>query len=97
MERSRTPTAINGLPETVAVGESYQVEIVGDLTIIDSTNPVTFATTITIESETRLSGSASVVISYEEWGIPVPSAPGVANVTPQTTLAINFVAESGVE
>ena len=92
-----TPTAINGLPETVAVGESYQVEIIGDLTIIEATNPVTFTTTITIESQTRLSGSASVVISYEEWGIPVPSAPGVANVTPETTLAINFVAESGVE
>jgi polyisoprenoid-binding protein YceI len=92
-----TPTAINGLPETVTIGESYPVEILGDLTIIDATNPVTFAATITIESETRISGTASTVISYGDWGIPVPSAPAVANVTPETTLAINFVAESSVE
>jgi polyisoprenoid-binding protein YceI len=92
-----TPTAINGLPETVSVGESYDVEIVGDLQILDASNPVTFAATITIESETRLSGTATVEISYGDWGIPVPSAPAVANVTPETTLTINFVAVSNTQ
>jgi polyisoprenoid-binding protein YceI len=86
------PKAINGLPETVSAGETYHVEIVGDLTIIDTTNEVTFAASISIESETRISGTASSIISYADWGIPVPTAPGVANVTPETTLAINFVA-----
>jgi polyisoprenoid-binding protein YceI len=87
-----TPTAVNGLPETVSIGESYNVEIVGALTIIETTNEVTFPATITIESESRISGTASAVITYADWGIPVPTAPGVANVTPETTLAINFVA-----
>lgn len=89
-----TPTAITGLPETVEVGQSYPVQIVGDLKILDATNEVTFDTTIVIESETRISGSATTIISYGDWGIPVPSAPRVANVTPETTLAINFVATS---
>lgn len=87
-----TPTAINGLPDTVIIGESYDIEIVGDLKILDTTNSVTFATRINVESETLISGSGSVVISYGDWGIPVPTAPVIANVTEEATLAINFVA-----
>lgn len=86
------PTALNGLPESVTIGETYTVEIVGDLTIISTTNPVTFTAQVTVNSETQISGSASATILYADWGIRIPNAPGVANVTDDVTLAINFTA-----
>lgn len=87
------PTAINGLPDSIAIGETYTFEIVGDLSIIDTTNEVTFATTVTIDSETQISGSATANVMYADWGITVPPAMGVANVSEDVTLEINFEAE----
>ncbi len=86
------PTALNGLPESVTVGETYSFEIEGDLTIISTTNPVTFTAQVTINSETQITGSASTTILYADWGIRIPNAPGVSNVTDDVTLVIGFVA-----
>jgi polyisoprenoid-binding protein YceI len=88
------PTALNGLPESITIGESYPLEIVGDLQILGQSHPVTFSANVTIESETRISGTASAIISYGDWGIPVPTAPGVANVAPDALLEIDFVANA---
>jgi polyisoprenoid-binding protein YceI len=86
------PTAINGIPTAIVIGETYTLEIVGNLTLVGQTHEVTFTAQVTLESETQLNGSASTVINYTEWGIAIPSAPGVANVTPEVTLSIDFVA-----
>lgn len=86
------PTALTGLPDSVEVGESYSFQIVGDLTIIETTNEVTFDATVLIVSETQIDGNATATITYGEWGIPVPTAPRVANVDEETVLEIIFVA-----
>jgi polyisoprenoid-binding protein YceI len=88
------PTELNGLPESVTVGETYSFEIIGNLTIINTTNPVTFATTVTIDSEDVISGTATVTVLYADWGISVPDAVGVADVTDDVTLAIEFIARA---
>lgn len=89
------PTSLNGLPETAEVGETYTIDIIGDLTIIDTTNEVTFTTEVTIVSETEITGSATSTITYGDWGIPIPTAPSVANVDEDVVLAINFIARAG--
>lgn len=86
------PTAINGLPETVAVGETYTFDIVGNLTVVGVTNEVTFTAAVTMASEDQISGTATANILFADWGIAIPNAPGVANVTPDVTLTLEFTA-----
>lgn len=86
------PTAINGLPATVEVGKSYDLEIVGNLTIVGQTKEVTFTANVTIDSKTQISGTATTTVSRDDYGIAIPSVPRVANVDNDVLLTLNFVA-----
>lgn len=88
------PTAINGLPAAVEVGETYTFEIVGNLTMIGVSREVAFDATVTIASAEQISGTATATVLYSDWGISIPSVPQVANVTPEVTLTINFNANA---
>ncbi|MGB1285323.1 MAG: YceI family protein [Aggregatilineales bacterium] len=89
------PTAIDGLPEDAITmsGDTLEFEIVGDLTIIETTQEVTFDVSVTLESEDRLSGLATATIDYNDFNLSIPSVPGVANVSDEVILEIDFVAE----
>lgn len=87
-----TPTEIVGLPESAAVGESFSFQIIGELTVRDVTNPVTFDATVTPASETQLAGSASATILYADFGLTIPEARSVASVGDEVILEIDFVA-----
>jgi len=89
-----TPTDLSGLPESVEIGDTYTFQIVGDLTIVETTNAVTFDTTVTIDSEEQISGSATATVLRTDFGLNIPNVPGVANVTDDVDLAINFVANA---
>lgn len=86
------PTAINGLPDSVAVGDSVDVEIVGDLTIMDMTKSTTFAATLTYVSADEITGTASTTILYDEYGVEVPLTQSVSFVSDELTMELNFVA-----
>jgi polyisoprenoid-binding protein YceI len=88
------PTQLNDLPETIVVGETYLIEIVGDLTIVGTTRSVTFDADVTINEADVISGTASATVLYADWGISIPDAPGVADITDDVTLAIEFVARA---
>jgi polyisoprenoid-binding protein YceI len=88
------PTQLNNLPATIVVGETYLIEIVGDLTIVGTTRSVTFAADVTINEPDIISGTASATVLYADWGITIPDAPGVADITDEVTLAIEFVARA---
>jgi polyisoprenoid-binding protein YceI len=88
------PTQLNDLPETIVVGETYLIEIVGDLTIVGTTRSVTFDADVTINEADVISGTASATVLYADWGITIPDAPGVADITDEVTLAIEFVARA---
>ncbi|MDX2075811.1 MAG: YceI family protein [bacterium] len=87
------PTDISGLPTSpVAVGDSITFSLTGDLTLVDTTNPVTFQITLTVESETRLVGSGVAQVNYPDFNLRIPSAPFIANVADEVDLFIDFVA-----
>ncbi|MEM7134576.1 MAG: YceI family protein [Chloroflexota bacterium] len=86
------PTAINGLPESAAVGDSADIEIIGDLTIQDATQSETFAATITYVSAEQISGTASATILYGDYGVEVPLTPSVSFVADELTLTLDFIA-----
>lgn len=86
-------TAISGLPGSANVGESYPVQITGDLTMHGVTQAVTFDGTVTPVSETRLEGSASTTITYGDFGVAILRLPDqVASVEDTAVLEIDVVA-----
>lgn len=86
------PTAIVGLPASVAVGESVQFQVTGNLTIRDTTREETFDVTVTPTSETEITGLATTVIRYADYGLAIPSVPFVANVSEEVQLELEFTA-----
>ncbi|MDA1330123.1 MAG: YceI family protein [Chloroflexi bacterium] len=87
-----TPTQLLGLPVSVAFGQSFSFQVIGDLTIRDITNQVTFEVTATLESEARLSGLASTTIQRNDYSLTIPNVPQVASVQENVVLEIEFVA-----
>lgn len=78
--------------ESVSVGDTLTFDITGDLTIAGTTQSVTFNTSVTVDSEAQISGTATANVLYADFGLTIPSVPSVANVTDDVDLAINFVA-----
>lgn len=89
---SFTPKEIVGLPDTAISGETYEFLITGDLIIKDVTREVAFETSLTIESERRLTGRSSATVAYADFGIVIPEAPSVTSVADEVILEIDFVA-----
>jgi polyisoprenoid-binding protein YceI len=86
------PTAVDGLPDSVNVGEPFTFQITGDLTIRDITNEATFEATVTPVSETRLEGAATATIQRGGYNLVIPNVPNVADVSEDVRLEIDFVA-----
>lgn len=88
------PTSVDGLPASVAVGDTVQFTINGDLTIRDVTMPATFAVEATLVSADQITGTASTVIMRGDYGLNIPSVPNVANVEEEIELYIDFTANA---
>jgi len=86
------PTAVVGMPESVAVGEEVSFQIEGDLTVAGTTLPVIFEATVTLTEENRLEGSANTTVQWREFNLAIPDVPGVANISEDVGLEIDFVA-----
>ena len=88
------PTAVNGLPDSAAVGDTVEFTIDGNLTVTDITQPATFNVTATVVSEAQITGTATAVITQSDFGINIPSVPNVANVEEEIELYIDFTANA---
>ena len=80
--------------DSVAVGETISFEVTGDLTVVGVTRSVTFSAAVTLDSETQLSGSATVNLLHADFGLVIPDVPSVANVTDDVDLKLEFVARA---
>jgi polyisoprenoid-binding protein YceI len=90
---SFTPTAVSGLPDApIEAGQPVTFQITGDLTLKGISNPVTFDVTLTEVGDERLVGQATATVNRNDWGLTIPSVPGVANVEEEVVLTINLVA-----
>ncbi len=87
-----TPTAITGLPTSAVTKGPLTFQVMGDLKIVEVTKSVTFDVTLDTISADKLVGSGKTTIKWADFNLAIPSVPGVANVTPDVTLEINFVA-----
>lgn len=91
-----TPTSFSGLPDSVTLGEPITFQITGNMTLHGVTKELTFDATVTPVSETRLEGSASTSILYQDFDVNILRLPPqVASVEDSVILEIDFVAVSG--
>ena len=88
------PTALEGLPGEVAIGESFPVTVTGDLTLSGTTQPVTFAGQITLASRSRLEIEATASVLHADFNLSIPEVPMVASISDEVLLAVNLVALS---
>lgn len=88
------PTALEGLPGEVAVGESFPVTVTGALTLSGTTQPVTFAGQITLASRSRLEIEATASVLHADFNLSIPAVPMVASISDEVLLAVNLVALS---
>lgn len=86
------PTEIRNFPENPEIGQALTFQIVGNLTVKASTNEVVFDVTVTMVSEDRMEGTATTQVLRSDYDLNIPDAPGVANVTNEVDLTIQFVA-----
>jgi polyisoprenoid-binding protein YceI len=88
------PTAVTGLPDSIPVGEPVAFQVTGDLTIAGETREVTFDVTASLESDTRLAGTAETTVAYADFGVSIPSVPFVASVEDTVVLRLDFAADA---
>jgi polyisoprenoid-binding protein YceI len=89
-----TPTEIEGLPTAANVGEPLSLQVTGDLQIRDIVQPVTFAVTVTADSPAQLTGLGQATVQRADFDLTIPSVEGVADVTEDVTLELEFVANA---
>ena len=88
-------TSIEGLDGAAEVGDTFDFTVTGDLTIKGVTQPVTFQVSTTLTDETTLEGSATAEVTRDMFEIGIPSVPGVADVTNEVLIGLDFVAAAG--
>ena len=72
------PTQIEGLPATGEEGSEYNLKVTGDLTVKETTNPVTFDVTVKLDGNT-LSGEATTTVLLSDFGVGPISLLGILN------------------
>lgn len=86
-----TPTAVEGLPTTYVEGQDYTFRVRGDLTVRETTRPVTFDVTARLEGQT-LSGTATTTILMSDFGIGPIDLAGILRTEDKVKLTLKFVA-----
>ncbi|MCJ7659141.1 MAG: YceI family protein, partial [Anaerolineales bacterium] len=87
-----TPSQIEGLPESYTPGEQVELQIHGNLTIREVTQPVTFNTTIQGEVGT-LTGNATTTILMSDFGVGPISLLGILETEDEVKISFNFIAQ----
>jgi polyisoprenoid-binding protein YceI len=85
------PREIIGLPSQMVEGAPYTFEMVGDLTIKETTHPVTWAVTATLDGE-ALAGSANTTLLMSAYGIGPIDIAGLVETADEVRLTLEFVA-----
>ncbi|MEZ4861946.1 MAG: YceI family protein [Caldilineaceae bacterium] len=88
------PTAIEGLPTAVTIGEPFAFTVTGNLTIRDITRPETFQMKVTANSADELTGVGSTTVLRDNYDLTIPRVPAVAGVADEVKLEIEFTAHA---
>lgn len=84
-------TSVEGLPEQYRVGEAVPVRVHGELTVRETTRPVTWEGVLTLE-DGLLKGELETEILMTDFGFEPPSILGVLRADNEVHLIFNFTA-----
>ena len=90
-----TPSSIDGLDGSLSSGDTVTFTMSGELTVKGTTSAVTFDVTATLVDANTIEGTASAVVLRSDFGIGIPNVPGIANVSDEVILTLEFLAVSG--
>ncbi|HSF82517.1 MAG TPA: YceI family protein [Anaerolineales bacterium] len=82
---------ISGLPASYQEGQLVPLQISGDLTIRETTRPVTFEATVTIAANT-LTGEATTTILMSDFGFGPIDIIGILKTEDEAKISLSFVA-----
>ncbi len=82
---------IKGLPDSYQEGQELQLQIGGDLTIRETTQPVEFQTIVTLQDGT-LKGYATTTILMSDFGFGPIDIAGILKTEDEALVTLNFVA-----
>lgn len=85
-------TAVSPLPPEVKPGDTVSFSVTGDLTVVETTQPVTWDVTAVLISDGRIEGQATTRLKWTDFNLFIPSARDVAAVDEELGLEIDFVA-----
>ena len=85
------PTNIEGLPDSYSAGQELTFKVTGDLTVKETTRPVTFDVTARIEGDT-LVGTATTTILMSEYGVGPITLAGILGTEDEVKITLTFVA-----
>ncbi len=85
------PTSISGLTDDVQEGQTVSFQITGDTTIRDTTQPLTFDVTATLNGDT-LTGQATAQFKMTDFGFQPPDIAGMLKSEDDVKITIDFVA-----
>jgi polyisoprenoid-binding protein YceI len=85
------PTAIEGLPGSYTPGQELSFKVTGDLTVKETTKPVTFDVTAKIV-DGDLIGTATTTISLNEFGVGPVEIAGMLKTEDEAKLTLALVA-----
>ena len=98
LESSKFPLAtfvaagVENLPADADFGKDVAFQVVGDMTIRDKTQPLTWDMTAKLDGET-LTGNASTFLYMKDFGFDAPDIAGILKVTDGVTVTIQFTAQ----
>ena len=90
-EATFTATTVTGLPESINEGEEISFQLVGDLTVRDVTNSVTFDVTAVLSDDT-IKGTAVLPLKLTDFGIDPPDFANTLKVADEFRIEVTLVA-----
>ena len=86
-----TATGVEGAPNSYTEGDEVQFKLVGDLTIREITQPVTFEVTASLEGDT-ITGVATAQLLLTDFGIDPPNFANTLAVEDKFEVKVEFTA-----
>ena len=86
------PTDLEGLPDSVTMGDEVPLRITGTFSLSGESRPVTFDTAVTVVSAERVEVSGTATVLRSDFGLTIPDVPSVSDVAEEILLVIDLVA-----
>lgn len=86
------PTQVSGLSADVQAGQTLDLQITGDLTVRETTRPVTFNVQVKLENDV-LQGSANTEFLMSDFGVTPPDIAGMLKAEDKVIVDFTFVAQ----